>query len=126
MIDRDPILSDEALGARLKLLRQHRDLTQEGLAKLSGLAPDTVRRMEKGDFSPSFDTLVKVACGLGVPPAALLCDDYDLADDLASLTRSLPEREQLMALALLGILRMHSAMKAAAPARIRGEGLHRG
>jgi DNA-binding XRE family transcriptional regulator len=53
MIDREQILSDEALGARLRALRKNRKLTQEQLARLAALSPDTIRRMERGEFSPN-------------------------------------------------------------------------
>jgi transcriptional regulator with XRE-family HTH domain len=90
--------------ARLRVLRKNRKPTQEQLAKLAALLPDTIRRMEQGLFSPSFDTLVKIACGLRVPVPALLCDEYDRADDLATMARHLPEREQMLAFNVLGTL----------------------
>jgi transcriptional regulator with XRE-family HTH domain len=111
MIDRQRILTDEQLGARLLMMRKHRKLTQEALADLAGVAHDTVRRLEKGAFSPSFDTMVKVACGLGVPVPALFCDDYGVADDLATVVRGLPEREQLILIAVVGVLRVQLAVE---------------
>jgi transcriptional regulator with XRE-family HTH domain len=72
MIDRQRILTDEQLGERLNMMRKDRELAQEALA---GLSHDTERRLEKGSFSPSFDTVVKVAAGLGMPVPSLFCDD---------------------------------------------------
>jgi transcriptional regulator with XRE-family HTH domain len=51
-------------GAHLKDLRKSRGLTQDALAERSGLAVDSIRRIERGAFSPSLDTLGKVARGL--------------------------------------------------------------
>lgn len=110
MIDRQQILTDEQLGARLLMMRKHRKLTQEQLAGLAGVSHDTVRRLEKGAFSPSFDTMVKLAAGLGVPVPALMCDDFDEADDLAALVRGLPEREQMMLIAAIGVIRVHAGV----------------
>jgi transcriptional regulator with XRE-family HTH domain len=57
--------SDQArFGKHVRSLRRARRLTQEVLAERSGLSPDTVRRLEHGSFSPSLDTLTKLAGGL--------------------------------------------------------------
>ncbi len=56
----------EQVGA---LIRHHRDragLTQTDLAEKIGIAPETVSRLERGTFAPSFDTLVDLATALGV------------------------------------------------------------
>ena len=41
-------------------------MTQEQLAERSGLAADTIRRLEKSNFSPSLKTLRKLCAGLGI------------------------------------------------------------
>ena len=53
-----------AFGRHVRSCRRARGLTQEVLAERSGLSADTIRRLEHGDFSPSLDTLRKIACGL--------------------------------------------------------------
>ena len=50
------------LGRHVHSCRKARGLTQEGLAERSGLAVDTIRRLEHDSFSPSLDTLIKL-CG---------------------------------------------------------------
>ncbi|KIG11831.1 hypothetical protein DB30_02412 [Enhygromyxa salina] len=60
-----------SFGAHVKRLREVRRLTQEELADRSGLAADTIRRLEHQDFSPSLRTLRKVCKGLGLSIAAL-------------------------------------------------------
>jgi transcriptional regulator with XRE-family HTH domain len=53
-------------GAHVRVLRQARQLTQEALAERSDLSVDAVRRIERGGFSPSLDTLHKLSAGLQV------------------------------------------------------------
>lgn len=60
-----------SFGAHVKRLREVRRLTQEELAERSGLAADTIRRLEHQDFSPSLRTLRKVCKGLGLSVAAM-------------------------------------------------------
>jgi transcriptional regulator with XRE-family HTH domain len=101
MQDIDPILTDEQLGARVFMLRKNRKLTQEQLARRAGLSADTIRRLEHGEFSPSFDTMIKTACGLGISLIALFCDTYDEPDELASLARGLPDVYRRLAMIVL-------------------------
>ncbi len=61
---RDAGVIDERFGAHVKRLREVRRLTQEELAVRSGLAADTIRRLEHQEFSPSLRTLRKVCKGL--------------------------------------------------------------
>jgi transcriptional regulator with XRE-family HTH domain len=60
-----------SFGAHVKRLREVRRLTQEELAERSGLAADTIRRLEHQDFSPSLRTLRKVSKGLGLSVAGM-------------------------------------------------------
>lgn len=53
-------------GDHLKRLRNTRKLTQEELAERSDLSVDAIRRIERGSFSPSLDTLGKLSQGLDV------------------------------------------------------------
>jgi len=97
-------------GARVRQLRHRRRLTQEGLAEASDLAADTIRRLEHGRFNPSLDTMNKLSTGLNISTVELMVDDYDHADDLASLIRGLPAMERQVAYSLLGALRVHAAV----------------
>ncbi len=56
----------DKFGAHLRRLRLSRGLTQEELAELSELSVDAVRRIERGAFSPSLDTLHKLCTGLEI------------------------------------------------------------
>jgi len=53
-------------GGHIRDLRKARSLTQEVLAERSTLSVDAVRRIERGAFSPSLDTVGKLASGLDV------------------------------------------------------------
>lgn len=61
------------LGARLRLLREERGLTQQALARAAGIATDMVSRLENGHYaSPGLRTLRRIADGLGLPVSAVL------------------------------------------------------
>jgi transcriptional regulator with XRE-family HTH domain len=92
---------DENFAARIKELRQRRGLTQEELAVLSGLASDTIRRLEYASFNPSLGTLKKLADGLGITTLALLDENFDKVDELAMFIRRLPEPHQRIAFAVV-------------------------
>jgi transcriptional regulator with XRE-family HTH domain len=60
-----------SFGHHIRSLRRARGLTQELLAERSGLAPDTIRRLEHGSFSPSLETLYKACAGLDIKLSTL-------------------------------------------------------
>lgn len=51
-------------GEHIRDLRKARTLTQEALAERASLSVDAVRRIERGAFSPSLETVRKLAVGL--------------------------------------------------------------
>ena len=53
-------------GLHIRELRRERKLTQEQLAEGSGLSVDAIRRIERGAFSPSLETLRKLSGGLRI------------------------------------------------------------
>jgi XRE family transcriptional regulator, regulator of sulfur utilization len=60
------------LARNLVTLRHARALTQEGLAKASGVPRSTVANLESGEGNPSLAVLMKVAGALGAPLDELL------------------------------------------------------
>lgn len=62
----------EAIGARIKRLRQERGWTQRELAERSGIDPATMNQIETGVRAPDVVTIDSLADSLGVPPSALL------------------------------------------------------
>lgn len=57
----------DPFGSHVRMLRCARGLTQEVLAELSKLSADTIRRLERGSFSPSLDTLSDAAVAVPQP-----------------------------------------------------------
>jgi transcriptional regulator with XRE-family HTH domain len=55
------------IGERLRQLRTARELSQRGLARLSGLSPNAINIIEQGKTSPTVSTLYKLADALQVP-----------------------------------------------------------
>jgi transcriptional regulator with XRE-family HTH domain len=66
---------------RVRAVRLMLGLGQEALGERARLDPNTIRRIELGYFSPTLDTLTKLARGLSVRPAFLLDTDGPPADD---------------------------------------------
>ena len=62
-------------GARLRRLRRERNLSQEELARRSGISRGTIARIELGEQSPRYETIVALAKGLQVPVERLLVDE---------------------------------------------------
>jgi transcriptional regulator with XRE-family HTH domain len=79
-------LVTDTFGAHVKRLREVRRLTQEELAERSGLAADTIRRLEHQEFSPSLRTLRKVCKGLELSVAAMF-NSFELGAESEELSR---------------------------------------
>lgn len=60
------------LARNLIALRSVRTLTQDALARSSGLPRSTIANLESGDSNPSLTVMIKVANALGVPMDELL------------------------------------------------------
>jgi transcriptional regulator with XRE-family HTH domain len=76
----------QLFGAHVKRLREVRRLTQEELAERSGLAADTIRRLEHQEFSPSLRTLRKVCKGLDLSVGAMF-NAFELVDEPVEMSR---------------------------------------
>jgi transcriptional regulator with XRE-family HTH domain len=55
------------VGARLRELRDERNISMRSLATKSGLSANALSMIERGKTSPSVSTLYKLADALGVP-----------------------------------------------------------
>lgn len=64
----------QSMGGRIRQLRQATGMTQEELAAGAGIGRVTLVRIERGEQSPRYDTLVALAAALGRPLAALLAN----------------------------------------------------
>ncbi len=65
-MDNEKAILAGRFGHHVKRLRNSRKLTQEELAERSELSVDAIRRIERGAFSPSLETLGKLSSGLNV------------------------------------------------------------
>lgn len=71
------------LGNRIHDARKECGLTQKELANQTGLAVKTVRDIEKGRKNPTYETLSRLICRLGVSPSTLFFSkDYPHAEEL--------------------------------------------
>jgi transcriptional regulator with XRE-family HTH domain len=64
----------EALGARVKQLRQDAGITQATLSQRSGLFRTHLSRIECGTANPTLTAIVSIANALEVDPSSLLKD----------------------------------------------------
>jgi DNA-binding XRE family transcriptional regulator len=78
----DPVTESKlqliALGRRVKALRESLRLTQEEFAKKTGISVSFASLLERGERSPSYDTLFTVARALEVPVTELFRDSPQL------------------------------------------------
>ncbi len=58
-----------AFGRAIRVMRVERGLSQEELGLRAGLSRGFFGKVERGDASPTFETIVKVAAALDVPAA---------------------------------------------------------
>lgn len=63
-----------ALGERIRLAREHADLTQERLAEMAGLTRVSISNIETGTHSPTVDRLMMIADAVRVPLTLLVRD----------------------------------------------------
>lgn len=99
---------DGGFGLFVRNLRNVRGMTQEVLAERAGLAPDTIRRLEKTEFSPSLDTLRKLAVGLRIDLSSLFLSfelrEVGSARDLVALACTLTQTEVAASIKVLSVL----------------------
>ena len=67
----------EVDGARLRRLRRERALSQRDLSRMTGIAFDTISRLETGKQRAQPRTIRKLADALGVEPMELMKGDND-------------------------------------------------
>lgn len=77
-----------SIGDHLYSLRKRRNWTQGHLAKQCGIAVSTISKIENGQLSPSFETLLRIAEGLSMTIADLMTiDAVDRSKTRRSVTR---------------------------------------
>ena len=62
------------IAVKLRVLREHRGLSQKQAAELADVAPQTLIDLESGKRPPYMPTVTKIARGYGVPVEELVED----------------------------------------------------
>lgn len=96
-------------GQHVHSCRRARGFTQEDLASASGLAADTIRRLEHESFSPSLKTLLKLSAGLGLTLTTLV-ETFELnhrntVHEVTDLVMLMKPRERRVILRLIPLVR---------------------
>ena len=84
------------LGNRIHDARKECGLTQKELANQTGLAVKTVQDIEKGRKNPTYETLSRLICRLGVSPREPLNKSANTSDELKG-ERNVRSSRQLQA-----------------------------
>lgn len=66
--------NNNEVGAKIKGIRELRQVTLEELSERCGLAPEQIRKIEAGEVAASLTPLLKIARGLGVRLGTFLDD----------------------------------------------------
>lgn len=59
------------IGRNIRAERSRRDLTQEAVARLAGMAPTQVARIERGETDSGITKYLRLAQAIGIRPADL-------------------------------------------------------
>lgn len=78
------------VGAKIKGLRESKNLTIEDIAERSGLSAEQIASVENDDFLPSLGPLIKIARALGVRLGTFMDDN----DELGPVVCRAAERER--------------------------------
>lgn len=70
----------QRVGARIRVLRQQRGISQEQLAFKAGITPSYLGQIERGEKSPTIDSIDKVATALHVTLEELFSFEYAQPD----------------------------------------------
>ncbi len=71
------------IGQRLKAARQNRNMTLDGLAEITGVSKPMLGQIERGQSSPTVNTLWKIATGMKIPFSSFLQEhgtEYTIVD----------------------------------------------
>lgn len=61
-----------SLGIRIREIRTSQNISQEQLALMANVSRTHMGRIERGDKSPTIDTVERIATALNCPPSILL------------------------------------------------------
>jgi transcriptional regulator with XRE-family HTH domain len=78
----------DGLGQRTKALRLARNLTLDALSRQCGVSRASLSKIERGEMSPTYETLRKLANGLDVALTTLVVETNPIRDDDIQIVRS--------------------------------------
>ena len=99
----------KVVGAKIKSLREQRNMTQEQLAEAVNLSTNHISVIERGVKTPKLDTFVDIANALGVSADEILVDVIDKSTEitasiLSQKLQALPASEQRKVLSVIDTL----------------------
>lgn len=102
----------EAIGAKIRAARKSKKLRQEDLAEKTGLSPNYIGMVERGEKVPSLESFINIANALDVSADVLLADvlrnGYAVKNSiLAEKIEKLPAEERARIYAVVDTLVMH-------------------
>lgn len=105
-------MNDSKLGQRIRSERKKLAYTQEHLAEMIEVSDAYIGQIERGERSPTLDTLVKLAKSLGVTIDYLLQDSLEPDDDnyidqIRQLLINRSSKEKQMALDVVKVMLAH-------------------
>ncbi|XID92255.1 helix-turn-helix domain-containing protein [Paenibacillaceae bacterium WGS1546] len=105
-------MDNSMLGQRIQTERKKLSLTQEQLAERVGVSDAYIGQIERGERSPTLETLVKIASRLGVTIDYLLQDslvpgDDNVIDQIRQLFIDRSAKEKQMALDVIKVMFGH-------------------
>ncbi|UCF56785.1 MAG: helix-turn-helix domain-containing protein [Deltaproteobacteria bacterium] len=75
-------MDEKQIAKNIKKIRLEKNLSQEKLAKLSGLTKGYISKIEKSDKAPPLSTLSKIANALNVDITILTAEDLESPEDV--------------------------------------------
>jgi transcriptional regulator with XRE-family HTH domain len=75
-------MDEKQITRNIKKIRLEKNLSQEKLAKLSGLTKGYISKIEKSDKAPPLSTLSKIAHALDTDIAILTAEELELPEDI--------------------------------------------
>lgn len=86
------------IGQRIKYYREKLGLTQAKLAERANMDSNNISRIERGEATPSLDTVMKLCNAFSISPNELLMFEYNaskelLIDEVAVLLKTCNEKD---------------------------------
>ena len=83
----------QTIGARIRQLRGSAGLTQQALAQAANIGRVTLVRIEQGEQSPRYETMVSLAQALGRPLEELVISEQIAAENIDAISGALKINE---------------------------------